>query len=309
MVDSPEARVRMSGIRNHTISSELPPNSIIWLDENTTMPCPALLFAQMAETASLPALVLFGHELCGNYSRFADNPSGGPVTDKIAAATSVEELRAYLSTLPKMAGLKRARQAVNYIADHAVSAPEAVLSTVYALPPAESGYGMGPLTLNKQIDVVHDAGADATGSRFPDILFPFAPVGINYDGEGHLDLMGLVKAARAAEFADAETKLQADQALVAKTAEVREKALDDIHRTRELAASGYIVFPATKEDLFGWGQLDCLTRQILDCAQNAFGADVAQYRETLDDAALKRDRFALLSAMLPTANPERSEIL
>ncbi|MDO4399912.1 MAG: hypothetical protein Q4D27_03065 [Coriobacteriia bacterium] len=208
-----------------------------------------------------------------------------------------------------MAGIKRARQAVNYIADHAVSAPEAVLSTVYALPPAESGYGMGPLTLNKQIEVTRDADGDVAGSRFPDILFPFAPVGINYDGEGHLDLAGLVKAARAAELADADTKLQADQVLIAKTAEVREKALDDVRRTRELAASGYLVLPATKEDLYGWGQLDSLTRHILDCAQNVFGADVAQYRETLDDAALKRDRFALLSAMLPTANPARSEVI
>ena len=309
LVKDTAQRVRMSTIRSHTCKAALPPGSIIWLDENTTMPCPELLFVQMAETASLPALVLLGHELCGNFSRFADNPIAGPVTDMLPAATSVDKLRHYLDTLKQVPGIMKAREAVNHIADHAVSVPEAILATMYALPPSESGYGMGPITLNRQIDVTHDLAANIISTRFPDILFPFAPVGINYDGEGHLDPAGLAKAARTAERADAQEKLQAEQALVAKIAEVREKAIDDIRRTRELAASGFIVFPATKEDLFEWGQLDEFTRQILDCAQVVFGADVATYRERLDDTESKRDRFALLSAMLPSANPEHSEVV
>ena len=309
LVGSPDERVRMAGITSHVCTASLPANAIIWLDEHTTMPSPPLLFAQMAETASIPALVLLGNELCGHFSRSADNPQAGPITDQLPAATSVSEIASFLEAAANLSGRTRAREALRYVSDHAISSPEAVLATMYSLPPKESGYGMGPVTLNRRISISDGNGQQSVSARYPDLLFSFAPVGINYDGEGHLDLAGLVQSARKAELADAENKQQAEAALSAKLHDVRSKAIDDIQRNRQLAASGYIVFPATKEDISEWGALDELTREILSCARTVFGADVHRYEETLEDTDRARDRFMLLNAMLPTGTSNHSEIL
>ena len=91
---------------------------------------------------------------------------------------------------------------------------------------------------------------------------------------------------------------------------VREKAVNDIQRNRQLAAEGFIVFPVVKEDLSEWGALDTLTRQILACAREVFGVDTSTFEETLENTELARDRQALLNAMLP-GQPQRgaSEII
>ena len=310
LVSSPDERLRIKHVRNHICSANLPDGSILWLDEHTSMPSPALLFVQIAETASLPALVLLGHELCGNYTRCAHNPAEGPIIDNISAATSVAEIRAFLNSVTGVTGMNQAKAALDLIADHTLSAPEAILSTMYSLPPRESGYGMGPVALNRRIALTVESNQTNAAARYPDILFSFAPIGLNYDGEGHLDLVGLADAARQAALADADAKAQAEHALTAKLITVREKAVDDIQRNRQLAAEGFIVFPVVKEDLYEWGALDTLTRQILACAREVFGVDTSAFEETLENTELARDRPALLNAMLP-GQPQRgaSEII
>ena len=310
LVGSSQERLRMDGVANHVCATELPADSIIWLDEHTGVPAPPLLFAQMAEKATLPALVLLGHELCGHFCRWANNPARGPVTDGIPAATSVAEISAFLDRTPGLPGRTRARQAIPYLVDHAFSAPEAVLSTAFGLPPREQGYGLGPITLNRAVAIAENENSTRGNTRYPDILLPFAPIGVNYDGEGHLDLAGLARAAREAAEAEADTKQQAENALAGKIAEVREKAVDDIRRNRQLAAAGYIVFPATKEDLLEYGALDELARQILGCARTVFGVDTQAFEETLDDSARARERYELLVTLVPVgAASQASNIL
>ena len=311
LVNAQESRPRTSLLRTHVCSIDLPLGSIIWLDEHTTMPSPPFLFTQMAEHASVPALVLLGHELCGHFSRYADNPVSGPIIDGIPAATSVADIATFLDQAPRVAGNAKARTALSCIADHALSVMESILSCIYALPPKESGFGMGPIALNRRVEIANTQEAGQTHARYPDILFPFAPIGINYDGEGHLDLEAVANAAREAALADAETKQQKEQLLSAALYDVRAKAVDDIRRNRELAANGYLVLPATKEDLYDWGALDNLTRQILACARETFGVDTSRYEKTLDNTDLARDRYALLTAMLPagTTPSGRSEII
>ena len=306
LVATAPERLRMKNVQSHICGANLPADSIIWLDEHTSIPCPPLLFIQMAERASLPSLVLLGYELCGYFTRDADNPARGPITDNIPPATDVEEIRDYLDAAAGIAGMSKARHAIKFIADRALSAPEAVLATMYSLPATERGYGMGPVALNQRIELADGIGPEAHGARYPDILFAFAPMGINYDGGDHLNLSGLVKAARDAACAGAETKIDAERILSTKMVELREKAVDDIRRTRELAAQGLIIFPATKEDLNGWGKLDALTRQVLACARTVFGVDTSCYDELLEDGEFSRERQKLLESMLP---PNASMIL
>lgn len=298
-------RLRMANVDVHSVWSDLPANSALWIDETSRIVCPELLFLQMSEELSFPMLVQLGYELCGHYTRWADEPRNGLITDHVAAATSVAQIGHYLSAVKGMPGVNTARKALEHVCDHALSAPEAALAIVYSLPPREAGYGMGPITLNERVRLDDANYWTSVRSRFPDLMFSFAPVGINYDGSGHLDLKGLVGAAQQVALANPETLPKAMRALDDKLAKVRAKVVDDNMRNRQLASQGRIVFPATKEDICDCDHLDGLTRQILGCAHSTFGVDTREFVQTLDDTSQKMDRAALVSSILPIAGTIR----
>ncbi|MDO4797028.1 MAG: hypothetical protein Q4A01_03305 [Coriobacteriales bacterium] len=304
----PADRGRMRGlmIKEHTTRRDLPAGSILWLDERASVVCPELLFLQMAESFSLPALVMLGNELCGHFSRFATEPLAGDVVDGIPTATSAESLKSYLCHFGGRRGVANAREALRYICDHAVSAPEALLATIYALPHTESGYGFGPVRLNDRVHVDDDGSWVRVKSRYPDLTFGFAPVGINYDGSKHFDLGKLMLSADAFARADAQSQGKARETLKQELVKVRAKVLDDNLRNRQLAAQGQIIFPVTKEDVADGRHLDALSRQVLSCAHRVFGVNVSKYLKPLDDTSLTRDRWELLSTLLPNGGFGRS---
>ena len=296
LVGEQRGRIRMQGVKCHLSAHGLPAGSILPLDERTSMVAPPLLFLQMARELSLPELVLLGYELCGHYALSANDPQGGPMTDNLPTATSVEELAAYLDMVGKAWRVTQAREALAYVQDHAASPMEGILGTMYSLPTKELGYGMGPVTLNPRVWLGDD---DDARSRFPDLMFPFAPIGINYDGGGHLDLDGLVRCALRVGELTGDERAKAMLALEAKRDAVRQKVVDDAARNRELATTGRIVLPMTKENLYGEDELDTFTRDLLKVAHACCGVDVAEYEKALNDSDLCKDRFQLLSSMLP----------
>lgn len=298
LVPNRRARTRGEGIQAHAAWSNMPAGSILWLDNNSSVVCPELLFLQMAECFSLPALVMLGLELCGHFSRSASNPLSGNAVDGIPSATCVANLSEYLVGFTNARGLTKARRALHFVSDHAVSIPEAVLATMYALPPTESGYGLGPVLLNERVRVDDSGLWSRRKNRFPDLMLCFAPVGINYDGSKHFDINELMIAAEALANADEGTQDEAREALKKKLVDARAKVLDDNMRNRQLAAQGKIIFSATKEDLADGEHLDALTEQILCCADQVFGADVSAYRRTLENTSCKRDRAELLESLL-----------
>lgn len=300
LVTSSTDRVRMSGVVTHLYQKELCAQSVLWLDEQASMVSPELLFVQLASCCPLPQLVMVGYELCGCFSRCASNPINGPVTLEVPPATSVEELHQYVSAASRVRGLGRARTALAYVQNNAVSAPEAVLATMYSLPTSEFGYGMGPIEMNKGIQVGDAQHGQIGRKRYPDILFSFAPVGINYDGEDHLDLKSIAVAATEAARASDESGLGPELKLENTIAAVRAKVVDDMRRNRELIAQGACVLPLTKEDLYSFGGLDDFTWQLLACAKNFYGANTRRFERTLVDSALARERYALLMELLPS---------
>ena len=295
LVESQLQRVRSRALNCHVCGWDLPAHSVLYLDEHASVVAPELLFLQMSDMLSLQELVMLGYELCGCFSCDANNPAKGPVTDKIAPATTVEELVRFVTSAGAYRHVGQAMNALDYIADHAVSVPEAVLATMYSLPVKELGYGMGPVTLNQRVRIGDDRDAP---SRYPDIMFEFAPVGINYDGEVHLDLAGLVSLARAAERAEGKEAEQIHGELAKKRETVRAKVVDDAARNRELATRGKLVFPMTKENLYGKDNLDRFTREILQCARAFFGTDTSKYEKVLNDTSLCKERYEMLSKLL-----------
>lgn len=295
--------IRMSTVETHVLWSGDASLSALWVDSHTSIVCPELLFLQMAETLPLPSLVMLGYELCGNFSPDADNPIDGEAMIGIPTATSTKQLAEYLATSAGARGVAKARKALEYVCDNALSPMEALLGTVYSLPPQESGYGMGPLTLNERVVIEGPNESGCVRSRYPDLSFSFAPVGLNYDGEVHLELVDLVRAALRAATAEGEEQAEAEAALREQLEAVRAKVVDDNARNRQLAARGRIVFPVTKEDVYGQDKLDELTWQILQCAQSVFDVDIERFERMLEDTDLKRDRYALLTTFLPSGAP------
>ncbi|MBR2682314.1 MAG: hypothetical protein IKE22_03500 [Atopobiaceae bacterium] len=191
--------------------------------------------------------------------------------------------------------------ALHYVCDHAASAPEAVLATLFGLPPEEGGYGLGPVLLNERVKL-DDAGSWVkVKNRYPDLMFAFASVGLNYDGSKHFDIADLIAAAEAFAHSEATDQDEARRALKERLLSTRAKVLDDNMRDRQLAAQGRIVFSVTKEDLSDIGHLDELARQVLSCANKIYDTDVKEHLEVLDDSSRTRERSELLGALVPHA--------
>lgn len=298
LVPSSQDRLRVKHVTNHTCSKDLPPTSILWLDNNASMVSPPLLFVQMAQTLTIPELVLLGYELCGCFTRDARKPTHGPTTDMIPPATSVDEVLDYLYALRGVPGATKAREALQYVSNFALSPPEAVLATMYSLPVAWSGYDMGPVALNQRVSVAQGDVTDNGKDRYPDLMFPFAPIGINYDGNDHLRLGDIVQATHAVDTSSGAELENAKLQLQEATQGVRAKYVDDLRRNRELMSRGCAVLPLIKEDLYDSNNLDTATRQILQSAQSFFGVDVQDYLNILDDPSLKRQRSKLLRSLL-----------
>ena len=299
LVPNAQARIRGKGILAHVAYRDMPAGSVLWLDEHSCVVCPELLFLQMAEVLSLPALVMLGMELCGHFSRYADEPLMGDVVDGIPTATSIENLKKYLSSFKRVKGLENARAALQYVQDHAASAPEAVLATMFGLPPEEGGYGFGPVLLNERVQLDDSGSWVKARNRFPDLMFGFAPVGLNYDGSKHFDIADLMLAAEVFVRSDADDQDEARKTFREKLLSVRAKVIDDNMRDRQLAAQGRIVFSVTKEDLSDGSHLDELARQVLSCAHTVFGISVDEQSSVLDDSLLARERGELLGALVP----------
>ena len=295
--------VRMSNVVVHEQFGSMPAQSIIWLNERSSMVCPELLFLQMANSFTLPRLVMLGYELCGHFSRSPNAPLEGPVMTDVPAATTTERLADYLGVIRHVPGVAKARKALDYIADHALSAPEAVLGTIYSLSPLEGGYGMGPITLNERVPALdgtsEDQKANDAQARYPDLSFPFASVGVNYDGDDHLKLDAVVHAAQKVLQVTEDLRESAQNELFETLQGVRAKAVDDNVRNRQLASRGRIVFPVTKEDLCDATALNQLTQQILNCAHTIFDVDVSAYERALNNTETVRERENLLDSLTP----------
>ena len=286
----------MSNVVLHVVRN-LPPRSAIQVNPNISCVCPELLFFQMATSMELAKAVMIGYELCGNFAIQPANRHAKAAT-LIPAATCVEDLARYIDSLDSKRGIVRAREVLSYVSDGAISVPEAAIATMYSLPSDCGGYGLGTVTLNQRV-LADPEEEDEEPTRFPDLLLSFVPIGVNYDGEkDHLDLDGLVAAVRTAEYAEGDESNEARDALAKKLASVRAKYMDDIARNCQLAARGYVVMPATKENLYGKDNFDVFTKRLLLCAKNVFGANVDDVLRRIDDTNAKQVRYETLQSLL-----------
>lgn len=257
---------------------------------------PELLFVELAKTMHPLEHLMLGHELCGTFSRDADDPYNGPVTYEVQPVTSVERIRRFLSEAKSIRGIDAARTSIKYLNDNAWSPTESLAAALLRLPVDSLGYDFGELELNQRISPSALLPGSAH-SRVPDIMIAGTPVGVNYDGGAHLDLDSIVSAARAAE-ANPELQ-QAQVSLSNAVRSVRAKLVDDIRRNRELAADGLAVFPIVKEDLYPRGGFDKVVAHLALVIEQLTNRDMGKQKKILNMRRLSDARWHMALSLLP----------
>lgn len=281
--------------------SGLPERSFVRIGNGVAISCPELLFVEMSCEMSPIQHLMLGHELCGGFSRSADDPRSGDVKYGCRPVTSVNAIRSFIEQTKHVRGLKEAHRTLDILEDGAWSPMESLVAAFMRLPLDNFGYNMGALRLNQRIFTPRELLATAEKeSRVPDILLVGTSVGINYDGMAHLDLAAIAKSALKAGVENSEDpSTEAHRELARTMRSVRKKAVDDVRRNRELAADGLTVFPITKEDLREKGGFDRVIHQVLESIERTSDLDMTQTRKALADRNLCDMRQQLIWALLP----------
>lgn len=284
---SASSRVRASFFSCHVLSSGIPEDSFVTLGSGLCLPCPELLFLQLAEVMTPEVHALLGYELCGTYSRSAADPRVDEATYGVPPVTSVEKISGYLHACGRKKSVTLARKSLEWVRDNAWSPMESVVALMACLPTSADGYGMGDVALNVRHGTTPElVRLGCKDSRVPDIEIIGTHVGFNYDSHAHLDLDSIVEAA-----------LYGDPSLAMR--DVREKYLDDLKRNRELAAMGHVILPVTPNDLFAPGGLDAVMLEAALAMEEFDGRSADHLRACLRSPTPANRRQKLVWSLLP----------
>lgn len=296
MASGSSNRKRIAGIATHLWTTEVKGLHFLSLPgKGIAIPCPELLLAQMAEEASMPELIAIGHELCGRYTL---RPSSSPLSSvsDIPAATSVKQIRTLFKDAKRLRGHNALRFALPRIRDGSLSPQETCLSTIVQLPINLGGYQIGKVDLNENMGPSTElAKALKASSRTPDMLFRGTRIGLNYDGDVHVDFSGVVSAAM--DLANNPRSPSLRQALSVAIESARDDIAADKQRDRDLAVMGYTVLPVAKQDMKTIDDLDLVMRQVITLIETTTKRDMGSQKEALDDTQLKQKRARVLDIL------------
>ena len=301
-VPNASMRLESRSASNTTYSAALPEGAFVSLGNGLALSGPELLFAELAGSMNPVEHLMLGHELCGSFSRDAKDPYNGPITYGVKPATSTERIGAFIDQASYVHGIAHARESLRFLNDNAWSPTESLIAALLRLPIDSLGFDIGDLVLNPREHATAQLPG-AKGSRVPDIVIAESAVGVNYDGFYHLNLHSVVT--NAIEMGAHPEVSRAQAALNRAVRDVREKAVDDIRRNRELAAGGLFVFPVVKEDLYTPGGFDQVVEQLLNALETFSGRNVNEQRKILRKKALSRERHRAILSLLP-GKSERS---
>lgn len=158
----------------HRRSGRNPRRSFIVVNDDLLVTGPEFLFCNLAARRDLDAvdLAVLGYELCGTY--VLDDSWDG-LTNTAENMTSVAKIERMVASRAGCAGIGKAREALSLVRDGSNSPMETVLCALLAFPRRFGGYGLGPVSLNHRV-------ATADGTRYVDVAFPEAGLGLEYKG-------------------------------------------------------------------------------------------------------------------------------
>ena len=150
LVPDPDLRFFRKRYAYTSCIQPLPLSSFIYVRENVCMTVPELNFVQQARNLSLPALIAYGCELCGTYTR-ACTPNGLHIKRREPLCT-LDSLGKYIDSVPYIFGAQKAKAALAHIVEGAASPRETMLTLALCLPAKLGGYGLPMPTVNKRVD-------------------------------------------------------------------------------------------------------------------------------------------------------------
>lgn len=169
----------MSEAVAHVWRGELPAGSLCRLSGDNTIASPELTFVQMASRRTLAETIELGCYLCSTFSVDEDGRYAG----ERYALTSTEALAGFIALLPtRVHGVRRARRALEHVADGAASPKEIFLTMVYGLPPALGEKGPFAFQAN-QVIAIDPHIQRLLGSRYlkGDLYLPEFNADLEYD--------------------------------------------------------------------------------------------------------------------------------
>lgn len=181
-------RKRCRGFEVRTAGFELPPASLIKLDEATSIVSPEPLLVQMARIATPLELAMLVCELCGLY---AIQP-GGELVQREVPLTSIGQIVEFLANLGGIPGAPALRRAASAAFDLSASPQESKLAARVAWDRARGGYAIPILGMNESLEVRRiSRRLDEAHVRRPDVILrlpgPGGPgIGLEYNGSDHL---------------------------------------------------------------------------------------------------------------------------
>ena len=295
-VPSRAMRIRAHDTASTIYARGIPSRSFVALNNDVAISGPELLFVELADSMDPIEHHLLGHEVCGTFSRDAGDPYNGPGAYFSDPATSTDKIKRFLDCAKSIRGIDAARKTLSLLNDNAWSPTESLCAAFLRLPIDSLGLELGELTLNPRKTSEHILPGSKS-SRVPDIVIKGTPVGVNYDGLAHLDLTSIAQAA--IELGSHPGVAQTEAALDKALRDVREKALDDIRRNRELAADGLTVFPLLKEDLYWPRGFDQVALQLVELLERTSGRDMKRQRKALRQERLSEERYKKMLSFLP----------
>lgn len=287
MVPRPGTRIRSRTAKNTVYVRGLPATPIVELGSTVRIPCPELLFIELGTVMSPIVQLLVGLELCGRFSRDAQNPRDGAVTYDIKPVTTADKIRLYVSTARDLAGLEQSRRVAEWLMDEAWSPQEALLNGLARMPLHELGYELGELQLNPRF-VVRGTLLSLVDkkSRVPDSLISNSNVGFNYDGGPHFG----------------EDRPWTDETVFldnTRLASMRKAVVADKRRDRDLLVQGLSILPVTKEDFFERGGIDRVMLQAMSLLERTSQRDFTKHKRALRRPRLAEERQQLIWSLLP----------
>lgn len=180
LVPSAVRRTRCSGWVCHVVPRNAPPPRFFRLCAGVGTSSPEWCFAQLASTVSCARLAQIGCELCGSY-RIVDGGRGFIGARPLVSAAALER---FVAGLEGVAGVKRARRALRFVADGSASPMETVVLLLVCLPPRMGGYGLPAPIMNGLVNVPASHRRVVSKSRYYcDLLWPEARLALEYESD------------------------------------------------------------------------------------------------------------------------------
>lgn len=191
LVASAAGRARRRVVHSHQHRGALPDGSLFETSGGILCVTPECLCVQMAPLLTKVELLVLMYELMGTYSIRTDGATG--MCSRRVPLLTKEALGCYLGQQPRQRGTRQAEWCLAHAVEGSASPMETRLAIRLSLSPAMGGYGMTVKAMNQEMRF-SGIGGGIPMVRKPDILLAhegrdgiLRSVGIEYDGEGHLD--------------------------------------------------------------------------------------------------------------------------